>query len=200
MPSIDPLQMRDQTFVKSAGWNKRENQTNLQQASIKVKRTEEKQLPLPVVEKESVQDAADYNEETPTNRGYEPSSPVQIESTSIEVTPSINQENKAQTNTSMNSDPLNFNVWLERMTSTEVKDDVISKKEKINPVKEHRVKDAQKESIYNINPSASSETLAQLLVNQGYKSEAISMYEKLSLRFPEKKAIFADLIQKLKKN
>ena len=52
--------------------------------------------------------------------------------------------------------------------------------------------------IYGIEASAATETLAQLLTQQGYKAEAISIYEKLSIRFPEKKDIFADLIQKLK--
>ncbi|MBK7693218.1 MAG: hypothetical protein IPI30_02540 [Saprospiraceae bacterium] len=43
-----------------------------------------------------------------------------------------------------------------------------------------------------------SETLAQLLDKQGHKEEAIKMYEKLSIKFPDKSATFAILIKKLK--
>ncbi len=43
-----------------------------------------------------------------------------------------------------------------------------------------------------------SEALAALLANQGYKKEAIEMYQELTLRNPEKSSIFADQIQKLR--
>ena len=44
-----------------------------------------------------------------------------------------------------------------------------------------------------------SETLARLLVKQGYRDKAITMYERLSLAFPDKSAFFAAEIEKLKK-
>lgn len=43
-----------------------------------------------------------------------------------------------------------------------------------------------------------SESFAKLLVNQGKKKMAIEIYEKLSLKFPDKRAYFADLIENLK--
>jgi len=49
------------------------------------------------------------------------------------------------------------------------------------------------------NKSVISETLARLLVRQGYKEKAINMYMRLSLAFPEKSAYFAAEIEKLKK-
>lgn len=43
-----------------------------------------------------------------------------------------------------------------------------------------------------------TESFAKLLVNQGKKKMAVEIYEKLSLKFPDKRAYFADLIEKLK--
>ena len=43
-----------------------------------------------------------------------------------------------------------------------------------------------------------TETLAQIYADQGYPDQAIQIYSRLSLRFPEKSAYFAALIEKLK--
>ncbi|MFC3880758.1 hypothetical protein ACFOSV_11240 [Algoriphagus namhaensis] len=54
------------------------------------------------------------------------------------------------------------------------------------------------ESSTVVNNNLISEPLAKLLTQQGKVDQARQIYEKLLLKFPEKKAYFADLIEKLK--
>ncbi len=45
-----------------------------------------------------------------------------------------------------------------------------------------------------------SETLAAIYIRQGHKSKAISIFEKLRLKYPEKNAYFARRIRELTEN
>ena len=44
-----------------------------------------------------------------------------------------------------------------------------------------------------------TETLAQIYLEQGYRQEALDIYSKLSLRYPEKSVYFAALIEEINK-
>ncbi|TDQ19541.1 hypothetical protein DFQ04_1364 [Algoriphagus boseongensis] len=48
------------------------------------------------------------------------------------------------------------------------------------------------------NENLITETFAKILIQQGKKDMAMEIYEKLSLKFPDKRTYFADLIEKLK--
>ena len=50
----------------------------------------------------------------------------------------------------------------------------------------------------SLNDGLISETFAKILLQQSKKGQAIEIYEKLALKFPEKRAYFADLIEKSK--
>ncbi|SEG10010.1 hypothetical protein [Algoriphagus boritolerans] len=54
------------------------------------------------------------------------------------------------------------------------------------------------ESSTKLNSNLLSESFARILIQQGKKTMAKEIYEKLALKFPEKRTYFADLIEKLK--
>lgn len=72
------------------------------------------------------------------------------------------------------------------------------KKGKDKKKKKKRIKQLAQKSL-TLSDDIISETLAELLVDQGSNKKAIKMYKKLSLIFPEKSAFFAAQIKKLKK-
>ena len=79
------------------------------------------------------------------------------------------------------------------------KDDLEVKKERKKKKKSKKKQKKKKSSGLIIKEEIYSETLADLLAEQGHNSKAIKMYERLSLIFPEKSALFAVKIEKIKR-
>jgi hypothetical protein len=71
---------------------------------------------------------------------------------------------------------------------------------RIEPVREkpeHPIEDISKPFVEESGGFV-TETLARIYINQGYYSKAIDIYEKLSLKYPEKSSYFATQIEKIK--
>jgi hypothetical protein len=67
----------------------------------------------------------------------------------------------------------------------------------IKEIEANQNKENLAESSTQIKEELITESFAKLLVKQGKNQKAVEIYEKLSLKFPEKSAYFANLIQNL---
>ncbi len=110
---------------------------------------------------------------------------------------SVKKEQKNQSEPMVDS----FEAWL---ASLEASVKAVEKESKSKKKKKKGKKKSKKKELLVAKLSLEeddeviSETLANLLANQGYNEKAIDMYEKLSLLFPEKSTYFARKIEHLK--
>ena len=80
-------------------------------------------------------------------------------------------------------------------------DEFIDSNPKIKPIKTSDIKNPTEDlsaKSTEFKPESSSEYLANIYIEQNKINKAIAIYESLSLKFPEKKSYFANLIKKLK--
>jgi hypothetical protein len=127
---------------------------------------------------------------------------IQIEATGYSVEIEIEDEPLVES-----EEVLSFSDWLTGKTETShlqfqnnLIDNFISEEPVISKVQKtefYSPIEKGKESISDSNLPV-SETLAKVFANQGNKSMAVKMYEKLMLNNPEKSTYFAGLIKKLK--
>jgi hypothetical protein len=87
-----------------------------------------------------------------------------------------------------------------KQLQTELIDKFIIANPRIEPVRDKSDKPAEDISKPYVEEQGGfvTETLARIYINQGYYSRAIDIYEKLSLKFPEKSSYFASQIEKVK--
>jgi len=81
---------------------------------------------------------------------------------------------------------------IKAFSKKEIKLATIKENEDSNKIQDLSVSSTQ------LNDKLLSESYAKLLTKQGKKDKAIEIYQKLILKFPKKKAYFADLIEELK--
>lgn len=98
----------------------------------------------------------------------------------------------------LHSEYSEFTSWLSAKQKGKSAKKLNKKKDKKKISKKERIiKEAEKSNYRDT--TVISETLANILANQGHIKEAIEMYEQLSLLIVEKSSYFADRIQELKK-
>ncbi len=131
-----------------------------------------------------------------------------------EVSPVEDKKEQEIAMTSMDTkstsmETLDFYEWLEELKVSEPgvsAEEPKGIKQKPARLKPRQTKAAQEladaktvaENSLKLGEEIVSETLARLLARQGHKEDAVEMYHKLILKYPEKEATFAAAIQKLK--
>ena len=96
--------------------------------------------------------------------------------------------------------PVEKGDLLTKQIQADLIDKFISANPRIEPRKEKTDQPAEDLSVTSTEEKGGfiTETLAKIYLNQGYYSRAIEIYEKLSLKFPEKSSYFATQIEKIK--
>jgi hypothetical protein len=98
------------------------------------------------------------------------------------------------------SDYLNTPLPSRRKTHEDIINRFLQKEPKISPIKDKLSDENIAQHCLQEDNSLVSETLADILAQQGKKERALQMYKKLSLMFPEKMTYFAKKIETISKS
>ena len=88
-----------------------------------------------------------------------------------------------------------FTEWINTIDGVEL---IVDSEEKKGKKKKKKKKKGKHLDSLQDKPEIASEQLADLLVNQGHIKQAIEMYQRLSLKYPEKSSFFASKIENIK--
>lgn len=150
----------------------------------------------------SVVPIADFKQEVHAIAPIEPDPAVSAQELVINVEPKKARTHKKKKKKSkekhLHTEYSAFTSWLSTKQKGKSAKKLNKKKGKKKISKKERIiKEAEKSNYRDT--TVISETLANILANQGHIVEAIEMYEQLSLLIVEKSSYFADRIQELKK-
>lgn len=150
-----------------------------------------------------------------TRNGFQEASQTNLSETSSSLSPNLVQGDNSQAQEKPKKRKLPKDDLLESIKRKEKKEILDSKKQEqidlikafskkeikvatLKEVESNEKKENLADSSTRLNNQTISETFAKLLLKQGKKDMAIEIYTKLALKFPQKRAYFADLIEKIK--
>jgi len=150
-----------------------------------------------------------------TRNGFQVASQTNLSETSSSLSPNLVQGDNSQAQEKPKKRKLPKDDLLESIKRKEKKEILDSKKQEqidlikafskkeikvatLKEVESNEKKENLADSSTRLNNQTISETFAKLLLKQGKKDMAIEIYTKLALKFPQKRAYFADLIEKIK--
>jgi tetratricopeptide (TPR) repeat protein len=131
----------------------------------------------------------------------DPGFSVPAEADLLELDTEVNGKGYYEKETKSEEHPADTGIKETRkQLQNELIDKFIISNPRIEPVRDKSSHPVEDLSIPHVVEKESfvTETLARIYVNQGYYSKAIDIYEKLSLKFPEKSSYFAAQIEKVK--
>jgi hypothetical protein len=150
-----------------------------------------------------------------TRNGFQEASQTNLSETSSSLSPNHVQGDNSQAQEKPKKRKVPKDDLIESIKRKEKKEILDSKKQEqidlikafskkeikvatLKEVESNEKKENLADSSTRLNDQTISETFAKLLLKQGKKDMAIEIYTKLALKFPQKRAYFADLIEKTK--